>query len=181
MYTSIYIWHLRQDVPLVLSHPVPSHPVLYGPIGGCWCWAGTIGPHGPSMYTSICMASQARCPPCPIPSHLIPPCMGQLVAIGAGLRQLVHMVHQCIQEYIWHLRQDVPLVPSRPVQTPRGLRTCSCPVHCFSCSVFRRQDLSPTEHRICRSDTHSKSMWCPSTLDTCQDSCMRVRLLDSWL
>ncbi len=51
-------------------------------------------------------------------SHLsrpIPSCMGPLVAIGAGLGQLVHMVHQCIHAYIWHLRQDVPLVPSRPI------------------------------------------------------------------
>ncbi len=69
--TQAYIWHLRQGVPLtspIPSCPVPSHPVLYGPIGGCWCWPGTIGPHGPSMYTSIYMASQARCPTCPIPS-----------------------------------------------------------------------------------------------------------------
>ncbi len=71
MYTSIYIWHLRQDVPLVMSHPILSHP--------------------------------------------IPSCMGQLMAIGAGLGQLVHMVHQCIQAYIWHLRQNVPLVPSQPI------------------------------------------------------------------
>ncbi len=72
-----HIWHLREDVPLVPSHPillhsVPSHPILYGPIGGYWCWAGTIGPHGPSMYTSIYMASQARCPTCPVLSHPIP-------------------------------------------------------------------------------------------------------------
>ncbi len=118
-----YIWHLRQGVPLILSHPslpcpvwanwwllvlawdnwsawsinvykhiygisgkvshlsspIPSCPVLYGPIGGYWCWPETIGPYGPSMYTSIYMASQARCPTCPahpslphpIPSHPI--------------------------------------------------------------------------------------------------------------
>ncbi len=54
-------------------------------------------------------------PSCPIPSRSIPSCMGQMVAIGAGLGQLFHMVHQCIQTYIWHLRQGVPLVPSCPV------------------------------------------------------------------
>ncbi len=100
-----YIWHLRQDVPLVPSCPVwanwwllvlvwdnwstwsiniykhiygisgkmfhLSRPVLYGPIGGYWCWSGTIGPHGPSIYTSIYMATQARCSTCPILSHPI--------------------------------------------------------------------------------------------------------------
>ncbi len=60
----------------ILSHPVPSHPlpshlILYGPNGGYWCWAGTNGPHGPSMYTCIYWASQARCPTCPIPSYPI--------------------------------------------------------------------------------------------------------------
>ncbi len=42
-----------------------------------------------------------------VPSHVPyitpPPYRGQLVAIGAGLGQLVHMVHQCIQAYIWVL------------------------------------------------------------------------------
>ncbi len=48
-------------------------------------------------------------------SRFVPPPRDQLVAIGAGLGQLVHMVHQCIHAYIWHLRQDVPLVPSHPI------------------------------------------------------------------
>ncbi len=33
-----------------------------------------IGPHGPSMYTSIYMSSQARCPTCPFPSRPVPSC-----------------------------------------------------------------------------------------------------------
>ncbi len=63
----VYIWHLWQGVPLV-----PSCPVLNGLIGGYWCWPGTIGPHSPSMYTSIYMASQARYPTCPVPSCPVP-------------------------------------------------------------------------------------------------------------
>ncbi len=66
--------HLSHTVPSrpVLSRPIPSRPILYGSNGGYWCWPGTIGPHGPSMYTCKYMASQARCPACPIPSRPVP-------------------------------------------------------------------------------------------------------------
>ncbi len=58
------------------------------------------------MYTSIWhlrqdvpLAPSHPVPSHPVLSHPIPSSMGQLVAIGAGLGQLVHIVHQCIQAY----------------------------------------------------------------------------------
>ncbi len=131
VYKHIYMASQARCPPCpVPSCPILSHPILYGPIGGCWWWAGTIGPHGPSMYTSIYIWHLRQdvplVPSCPVLSRLVLSCMGQLVAVAAGLGQLVHMVHQCIQAYIYiygisgkmsPLSRPVPScpVPSRPV------------------------------------------------------------------
>ncbi len=51
---------------------------------------------------SVYMPTRRRCPPLSHVPYVTPPHMGQMVAIGAGLGQLVH---QCIQAYIYMASQ----------------------------------------------------------------------------
>ncbi len=163
LYTQVYgISGQVYDISGKISPFVPSCPP---PCTGYW-WLMVLARDNWSILSACLhkymacqakyMASEARCPPL---SHHAPPVwviVGQWYWPGTiGL--------YCLPMYtsIWHLRPSkkqsdakmspfVPLCPPvwvigswwcwpgirPPKQTMRGLHTCSCPVHCFSCLVL---------------------------------------------
>ncbi len=103
--------------------PCPVMPPPIGVIGGQWCCPGTIGQlvHIVWLCTHIYGISAKTSPFCPCPmSRHAPPCRGYWwPMVLAWDNWSIGPYCLAMYTYIWHLSQDVPLlplshVPSRP-------------------------------------------------------------------
>ncbi len=150
--TSGKMSHLSCPIP---SCPVPSHTVLSHPVWANW-WLLVLGwDNWPTWTINVYMhiygiSGKMSHLSHPVPSHPIPSCPvwanWWLLVLGWDNWPTwtinVYMHIYSISGKMSHLSHPVPShpVPSHPVpsqvtnkaNTP-GLRTCGCPVHCFSC------------------------------------------------